>query len=126
MSEKKSKGLKKQKSQLQGLKVPELQAKAKKLGAQDISGMKKQELIKLIYELRAKNKKKIYATGVLEILPDGYGFLRSPDYSYLPGPDDIYVSHSQIKRFRLKTGNLVSGEVRPPKDNESFFALFGF
>ena len=85
--------------------------------------MKKQELIKLIYELQAKNKEKIYATGVLEILPDGYGFLRSQDCSYLPGPDDIYVSHSQIKRFHLKTGNLVSGEVRPPKDNERFFAL---
>ena len=116
--------MKKQKSQsLQSLKVPELQKKAKALGAKDISGMKKQELIKLIYELQAKNKEKIYATGVLEILPDGYGFLRSQDCSYLPGPDDIYVSHSQIKRFHLKTGNLVSGEVRPPKDNERFFAL---
>ena len=109
--------------QLQALKVTELQQKAKKLGAKEISGMKKQELIKLIYELRAKSKKKIYAEGVLEILPDGYGFLRSPDCSYLPGPDDIYVSHSQIKRFRLKTGHLVAGEVRPPKDNERFFAL---
>jgi len=109
--------------QLQALKVTDLQQKAKKLGAKEISGMKKQELIKLIYELRAKSKKKIYAEGVLEILPDGYGFLRSPDCSYLPGPDDIYVSHSQIKRFRLKTGHLVSGEVRPPKDNERFFAL---
>ena len=109
--------------QLQALKVTDLQQKAKKLGAKEISGMKKQELIKLIYELRAKSKKKIYAQGVLEILPDGYGFLRSPDCSYLPGPDDIYVSHSQIKRFRLKTGHLVAGEVRPPKDNERFFAL---
>ena len=108
---------------LQSLNVPELQKEAKKLGATDISGMKKQELIKHIYMLQAKNKKKIYASGVLEILPDGYGFLRSPDCSYLPGPDDIYVSHSQIKRFHLKTGNLVSGEVRPPKDNERFFAL---
>ena len=116
--------MKKQKLQsLQSLKVPELQKKAKALGAKDISGMKKQDLIKLIYELQAKNKEKIYATGVLEILPDGYGFLRSQDCSYLPGPDDIYVSHSQIKRFHLKTGNLVSGEVRPPKDNERFFAL---
>ena len=108
---------------LQSLKVPELQKKAKVLGAEDISGMKKQDLIKLIYELQAKNKEKIYATGVIEILPDGYGFLRSQDCSYLPGPDDIYVSHSQIKRFHLKTGNLVAGEVRPPKDNERFFAL---
>ena len=111
------------KKQLQSLKVTELQKELKKLGAEDISGMKKQELIKLIYELRAKSKKKIYATGVLEILPDGYGFLRSSDCSYLPGPDDIYVSHSQIKRFRLKTGNLVEGQVRPPKDSERFFAL---
>ncbi|MAV65380.1 MAG: transcription termination factor Rho [Candidatus Marinimicrobia bacterium] len=108
---------------LQSLKVLELQKKAKELGGKDISGMKKQELIKLIYMLQAKKKKKIYASGVLEILPDGYGFLRSADCSYLPGPDDIYVSHSQIKRFHLKTGNLVSGEVRPPKDNERFFAL---
>ncbi len=120
---KRQKETKKSKSHLQALKITDLQIKAKKLGAEGISGMKKQELIKLIYELRAKKKKKIYATGVLEILPDGYGFLRSPDCSYLPGPDDIYVSHSQIKRFRLKTGNLVSGEVRPPKDNERFFAL---
>ena len=108
---------------LQSKKVPEIQKIAKELGAEDISGMRKQELIKLIYEMQAKKKKKIYAEGVLEILPDGYGFLRSPDCSYLPGPDDIYVSHSQIKRFHLKTGNLVSGEVRPPKDNERFFAL---
>ena len=104
---KQHKAVKKTKNQLQGLKVTELQAIAKKLGAEDISGMKKQELIKLIYELRAKSKKKIYARGVLEILPDGYGFLRSPDYSYLPGPDDIYVSHSQIKRFRLRTGHSI-------------------
>lgn len=108
---------------LQSKKVPEIQKIAKELGAKDISGMRKQDLIKHIYELQAKKKKKIHAEGVLEILPDGYGFLRSPDCSYLPGPDDIYVSHSQIKRFHLKTGNLVAGEVRPPKDNERFFAL---
>ena len=105
---------------LQSKTVANIQKIAKELGAKDISGMRKQDLIKLIYELQAKKKKKIHAEGVLEILPDGYGFLRSPDCSYLPGPDDIYVSHSQIKRFHLKTGNLVSGEVRPPKDNERY------
>ena len=81
------------------------------------------ELIKLILEVQTKKKGNIVAKGVLEILPNGYGFLRSSDHSYLPGPDDIYVSHSQIKRFKLKTGNLVEGQVRPPKDNERFFAL---
>ena len=79
--------------------------------------------IKLILESEAKKEGKIYADGVLEVMPDGYGFLRSAEYSYLPGPDDIYVSHSQIKRFSLRTGNLVSGQVRPPKDSERYFAL---
>ena len=85
--------------------------------------MKKQELIKLILDTQVKKEETIYATGVLEVLPDGYGFLRFSNYSYLPGPDDIYVSHSQIKRFRLKTGHLISGQIRPPKDKEKFFAL---
>ena len=77
----------------------------------------------MILEKQVQNKGEIFGQGVLEVMPDGYGFLRSPGYSYLPGPDDIYVSHSQIKRFRLKTGHLVAGQVRPPKDNERFFAL---
>ena len=85
--------------------------------------MKKQELIKLILEFQVNKEETLYATGVLEVLPDGYGFLRFSNYSYLPGPDDIYVSHSQIKRFRLKTGHLISGQIRPPKDKEKFFAL---
>lgn len=108
---------------LQALKVKELQKLANDIGANEISGMRKQELIKLILEIQAQTNGNIFSTGVLEILPDGYGFLRSPDYSYLPGPDDIYVSHSQIKKFSLRKGHLVSGQIRPPKDNERFFAL---
>ncbi len=108
---------------LQALKVKELQKLANDIGANEFSGMRKQELIKLILEIQAQSNGNIYSTGVLEILPDGYGFLRSPDYSYLPGPDDIYVSHSQIKKFGLRKGHLVSGQIRPPKDNERFFAL---
>ena len=109
--------------ELQGLNVKELQKFAEKLGSTDCSGMRKQELIKEILGAQAKNKGNIFASGVLEVLPDGYGFLRSQDYSYLPGPDDIYVSHSQIKRFKLRTGHDISGQVRPPKDSERFFAL---
>ena len=110
-------------SELQGLTVKELQKFAGDLGSTDSSGMRKQDLIKEILGIQAKKKGNIFASGVLEVLPDGYGFLRSPDYSYLPGPDDIYVSHSQIKRFKLRTGHQVSGQVRPPKDSERFFAL---
>ena len=112
-----------QTSELVRLTVKELQELAKKLKISEISGVRKQDLIKLILESEAKKEGKIYTDGVLEVMPDGYGFLRSAEYSYLPGPDDIYVSHSQIKRFRLRTGHLVSGQVRPPKDNERFFAL---
>tara|TARA_B100000579_G_C22844522_1_gene863553 strand:- start:2177 stop:3424 length:1248 start_codon:yes stop_codon:yes gene_type:complete len=112
-----------QTSELVRLTVKELQNLAKKLKIKEISGVRKQDLIKLILEAEVKKEGKIYADGILEVMQDGYGFLRSAEYSYLPGPDDIYVSHSQIKRFRLKTGHLVSGQVRPPKDNERFFAL---
>ena len=110
-------------TKLQSLTVKELSKLADKLKIKDYNGLKKQDLIKLILEAEVKNKETIYATGCLEILPDGYGFLRSSECSYLPGPDDIYVSHSQIKRFRLRTGNIVAGQIRPPKDNERFFAL---
>ena len=110
-------------SELQGLTVKELQKFAGDLGSTDSSGMRKQDLIKEILGIQAKKKGNIFASGVLEVLPDGYGFLRSPDYSYLPGPDDIYVSHSQIKRFKLRTGHQICGQVRPPKDSERFFAL---
>lgn len=87
------------------------------------SGMKKQSLIFKILEAQAEQEGLIFAKGVLEILDDGYGFLRSPDYNYIPGPDDIYISPSQIKRFSLQTGHMVSGQIRPPKDDERFFAL---
>jgi len=110
-------------SELQVLSVKELQKFAGDLGSTDFSGMRKQDLIKEILGIQAKKKGNIFASGVLEVLPDGYGFLRSQDYSYLPGPDDIYVSHSQIKRFKLRTGHQISGQVRPPKDSERFFAL---
>ena len=104
-------------SELQGLTVKELQKFAGDLGSTDFSGLRKQDLIKEILGIQAKKNGNIFASGVLEVLPDGYGFLRSQDYSYLPGPDDIYVSHSQIKRFKLRTGHKISGQVRPPKDN---------
>ena len=110
-------------NELQRLTVKELHDRAKTLKIKEFSGLRKQDLIKLILEKQVQNKGEIFGQGVLEVMPDGYGFLRSPGYSYLPGPDDIYVSHSQIKRFRLKTGHLVAGQVRPPKDNERFFAL---
>ena len=110
-------------SELKGLTVKELQKFAGDLGSTDFSGLRKQDLIKEILGIQAKKRGNIFASGVLEVLPDGYGFLRSQDYSYLPGPDDIYVSHSQIKRFKLRTGHQISGQVRPPKDNERFFAL---
>ena len=110
-------------SKLKSLTVKALSEMADKLKITDHVGLKKPDLIKLILEAESKKKENIFATGCLEILPDGYGFLRSPECSYLPGPDDIYVSHSQIKRFKLKTGNIVAGQIRPPKDNERFFAL---
>ena len=110
-------------AKLKSMTVKELSALASKIGIQDYVGAKKQDLIKLILEAQAKKEEKLYATGCLEILSDGYGFLRSSECSYLPGPDDIYVSHSQIKRFRLRTGNIVAGQIRPPKEKERFFAL---
>ena len=109
--------------ELQSKTVKELQELAKGLGAEEISGLRKQDLIKVIFEKQVEKKGNILASGVLEVLPDGYGFLRAPNCSYLPGPDDIYVSHSQIRRFRLRTGHQISGQIRPPKDNERFFAL---
>ena len=109
--------------ELQSLTVKQLQKRATELGMTEYTGLKKQELIKSILDLKVEKEETVYATGVLEVLPDGYGFLRFSNYSYLPGPDDIYVSHSQIKRFRLKTGHLISGQIRPPKDKEKFFAL---
>ncbi|HEV8308604.1 MAG TPA: transcription termination factor Rho [Methylomirabilota bacterium] len=103
--------------------IPELNAIARDLGIQGISGLRKQELIFKILQSQAERDGLIFAEGVLEVLPDGFGFLRAPDYNYLPGPDDIYVSPSQIRRFDLRTGDTISGQVRPPKDSERYFAL---
>ncbi|MFC1620138.1 transcription termination factor Rho [Candidatus Neomarinimicrobiota bacterium] len=110
-------------SELQSLRVKDLTKLAQDLDVTDYSGLKKHDLIIRILETQAQRQGNVYARGVLEIMPDGYGFLRSPDFSYLPGPEDIYVSPSQIKRFGLRTGHLISGQIRPPKDNERFFAL---
>ena len=108
---------------LKDKKITELSEIAQKLNVSGFSGLKKQELIFRILEEQTAQEGLIFSKGVLEILPDGYGFLRSQNYSYLPGPDDIYVSPSQIKRFGLRTGDTVTGQIRPPKDNERFFAL---
>ncbi len=108
---------------LQKMTVRELRSSAKAAEIPDHSGLKKQELIfKLLKDLANKDGI-MYGEGVLEVLPDGFGFLRSPDYNYLPSPDDIYVSPSQIRRFGLRTGCLISGQIRPPKDSERYFAL---
>jgi len=96
---------------------------AKGLNIEGASSMRKQELIFAILQAQAEMSGLIYGEGVLEILPDGFGFLRSQNYNYLPGPDDIYVSPSQIRRFNLRTGDSISGQIRPPKDNERYFAL---
>ncbi len=96
---------------------------AKGLNVENATGMRKQELIFAILQAQSEKAGTVYGAGVLEILPDGFGFLRSPDYSYLPSPDDIYVSPSQIRRFSLRTGDYVSGQIRPPKENERYFAL---
>ena len=110
-------------AELSSLKVAELNKLAKKLKIAEYSGMRKQDLVFKILEKQAQEDGNIFGSGVLEILPDGYGFLRSVNANYLPGPDDIYVSPSQIKRFGLRKGHIVSGQVRPPKENERFFAL---
>ncbi len=109
--------------ELKGKTISELLSVAQELDLQGTSGLRKQELIFKILEAQTEKNGLIFAEGVLEILPEGYGFLRSPDYNYLPGPDDIYVSPSQIKRFDLRTGDTISGQVRPPKEGERYFAL---
>jgi transcription termination factor Rho len=108
---------------LQKLSVAELHEIAKREGLVEYSGLKKQDLIFMIIKERIRANGLMYGEGVLEVLPDGYGFLRNPDYNYLSSPDDIYVSPSQIRRFGLRTGNIVSGQIRPPKDSEKYFAL---
>jgi len=110
-------------TELKTKKINELLEIAKKYGIEDAHMMRKQDLIFAILQAEAEGEGLIYGEGVLEVLPDGFGFLRAPDYNYLPGPDDIYVSPSQIRRFNLRTGDTVSGQIRPPKDSEKYFAL---
>ena len=105
-------------AELKAKKASELHKMAAEFNIEDIAGMRKQELIFALLQAQTEKNGMIYGEGVLEILPDGFGFLRAPDYNSLPGPDDIYVSPSQIRRFNLRTGDTVSGEIRPPKDNE--------
>jgi transcription termination factor Rho len=110
-------------SELKHKKINELAALARDLNVEGASGLRKQELIFAILQAQVEKNGVIFGGGVLEILPDGFGFLRAPDYNYLPGPDDIYVSPSQIRRFNLRTGDTVAGQIRPPKEGERYFAL---
>jgi transcription termination factor Rho len=109
--------------ELKEKKISELNKIAKELNVEGASGLRKQELIFAILQAQTEKNGLIFGEGVLEILPDGFGFLRAPDYNYLPGPDDIYISPSQIRRFNLRTGDTVSGQIRPPKDTERYFAM---
>ncbi len=109
--------------ELKGKKINELAAIAKGLNIEGASSLRKQDLIFAILNAQTEKNGMIFGEGVLETLPDGFGFLRAPDYNYLPGPDDIYVSPSQIRRFNLHTGDTVSGQIRPPKEGERYFAL---
>ena len=108
---------------LKEMKISDLNKIAKELEINGISGLKKQDLIFKILQAKAEKEGLMFGGGVLEVLPEGFGFLRSPNYNYLPSPDDIYVSPSQIRKFSLRTGDTVSGQIRPPKENEKYFAL---
>ena len=110
-------------AELKEKNITDLAKNAKELNIPGASGMRKQELIFQILRAQTEKSGLIFSEGVLECLPDGFGFLRAPEYNYLPGPDDIYVSPSQIRKFDLRTGDTVSGQVRPPKDGERYFAL---
>ncbi|MBI4495905.1 MAG: transcription termination factor Rho [Deltaproteobacteria bacterium] len=110
-------------SELKEKKISELNKLAKQLNVDGSGGMRKQDLIFGIQQAQTEKNGLIYGEGVLETLPDGFGFLRSPDFNYLPGPDDIYVSPSQIRRFNLRTGDTIAGQIRPPKEGERYFAL---
>ncbi len=103
--------------------IEELTQVAKELKVEGAASLRRQELIFAILQAQSDKNGVIYGEGVLETLPDGFGFLRAPDYNYLPGPDDIYVSPSQIRRFNMRTGDTVSGQIRPPKESERYFAL---
>jgi len=109
--------------ELKDMSIQALNQIAKDLGVQGYAGLRKQELIFKILQVQAEKSGLIFSEGVLECLPDGFGFLRAPEYNYLPGPDDVYVSPSQIRRFDLRTGDTVSGQIRPPKEGERYFAL---
>ena len=109
--------------ELKDMNIQKLNQIAKDLGVQGFAGFRKQELIFKILQVQAEKSGLIFSEGVLECLPDGFGFLRAPEYNYLPGPDDVYVSPSQIRRFDLRTGDTVSGQIRPPKEGERYFAL---
>jgi transcription termination factor Rho len=110
-------------SELQQMTMPQLLKIARDEGLSDYTGLKKQDLIFKVLKERVKQNGLMFGEGTLEVLPDGFGFLRSPDYNYLPCPDDIYISPSQIRRFGLRTGAVVAGQIRPPKENERYFAL---
>jgi transcription termination factor Rho len=110
-------------SDLKDRTIDDLTKLAKELKIDGASGLRKQDLIFAILQAQVEKTGAVFGEGVIVILPDGFGFLRSPDYSYLPGPDDIYVSPSQIRRFSLRTGDFVSGQIRPPKESERYFAL---
>ncbi len=108
---------------LKEMKISELNKISKELKVNGVGGLRKQELIFKILQAQAERKGLMFGDGVLEVLPEGFGFLRATNYNYLPSPDDIYVSPSQIRKFSLRTGDTVSGQIRPPKDNEKYFAL---
>jgi len=108
---------------LKDMSISKLTQIAKELDIAGATGMRKQELIFKILQAQTEKSGLIFSEGVLETLPDGFGFLRAPDYNYLPGPDDIYVSPSQIRKFDLRTGDTISGQIRPPKEGERYFAL---
>ena len=109
--------------ELKDMSIQKLNQVAKDLGVAGAAGLRKQELIFKILQTQAEKSGLIFSEGVLECLPDGFGFLRAPEYNYLPGPDDVYVSPSQIRRFDLRTGDTISGQIRPPKEGERYFAL---
>jgi transcription termination factor Rho len=109
-------------SELQAMTIPQLLAVAQEEKITDVAGLKKQDLIFRILKERVKQNGLMFGEGTLETLPDGFGFLRSPDYNYLPCPDDIYISPSQIRRFGLRTGAVVAGQIRPPKENEALIS----
>ncbi len=109
--------------ELKRQKISELVEMAKDFGIEGARGLRKQELIFALLQAQAEKNGSIFGEGVLQVLPDGFGFLRSPDYNYFPGSDDIYVSPSQIRKFNLRTGDTVSGQIRPPKESERYFAL---